>query len=90
MEQQVNSTSSVPVPTLIAAALWCLVVAFVGLAWLGFLIDVDDLTRIAGFTAAAIVGPATVAHVRLYANRLCVVIRAQAQQVEPPPLQRIR
>lgn len=76
-----NSTSTIPVPTLITYGLWALVAAFTVVSWLGVLTGDAGQVRFGGFTAAVLVGPATVAHLSLYAARVCALIRAQAAPV---------
>lgn len=69
-----NSNSAIPVPTLIVCALWAIVAICLAVCWHGWWTDDLGEAQFGGFTAAALIGPASVAHIRLYAARLCVVI----------------
>ena len=79
-----NPSASIPLPTLIAYVLWLAVAAFLAVCWQGWFTGDLGQAQFGGFTAAALVGPATVAHLRLYAARICALVRVTGGLECPP------
>ena len=80
---QVQDTS-VDLGVLVTWVLWGLVAGFTSAGWLVWAGGGSDVVAVLlGITAACFVGPATVAHIRLYAGRVAFVVRATAASAAP-------
>jgi hypothetical protein len=76
--------STITTGVLVTWLLWSFVTEFALAGWLVWALGGSNmLAGLLGLTAASIVGPATVAHLRLYACRLAFVVRAEAA-AQPP------
>jgi hypothetical protein len=64
--------------TLVAYSLWFVVSAFLAAAWLVIAFDLEGLGYMLALTAGVLAPMAAVAHLRIYTERVCNLIRNTA------------